>query len=67
VKVTLHRGGSATVSQLGRQARVERGGLVALDTRHPYRLRVAQHCDVVVLALPRHLLGSHAERRSDGR
>jgi AraC-like DNA-binding protein len=62
VVVTLHRSRSARVAQDDRCARVSPGDLVALDTTRAFQLAVAECCDVVVLGLPRGMLGSHADR-----
>lgn len=60
-KVTLHRRGSAWASQDGRQRQVRSGDLLALDTTRPYTLALPDPCDVVVVGLPRGLLGPHAK------
>jgi AraC-like DNA-binding protein len=60
-KVTLHRRGSAWASQGGRQRQVRTGDLLALDTTRPYTLSLPDPCDVVVVGLPRGLLGPHAK------
>ncbi|CAM5672365.1 hypothetical protein GCM10010329_42770 [Streptomyces spiroverticillatus] len=59
-KVTLHLSGTARVEQGDRQRRVRPGDLLALDTTRPYALHLPDPCDVVVLGLPRGLLGPHA-------
>lgn len=59
-KVTLHRRGSALASQDGRQHRVAAGELLVLDTSRAYSLVLPEQCEVVVLGLPRDLLGPHA-------
>lgn len=59
-KVTLHRRGSGWASQGGRQHPVRTGDLLALDTTRPYTLALPEPCDVVVVGLPRWLLGPHA-------
>lgn len=60
-KVTLHRRGSALVSQDGPQHRVATGGLLVLDTSRTYTLVLPEQCEVVVLGMPRDLLGPHAQ------
>ena len=60
-KVTLHRRGSALVSQDGQQRRVATGELLALDTSRAYTLVLPDQCEVVVLGMPRDLLGPHAQ------
>ncbi|MGX1668600.1 AraC-like ligand-binding domain-containing protein [Streptomyces sp. NPDC055400] len=60
-KVTLHRRGSALASQDGRQHRVATGELLAMDTSRTYELVLPEQCEVVVLGLPRDLLGPHAK------
>ena len=59
-KVTLHRRGGALVSQNGRQHQVTTGGLLVLDTSLAYTLVLPEPCEVVVLGMPRGLLGPHA-------
>ncbi|MFD8815131.1 helix-turn-helix domain-containing protein [Streptomyces sp. NPDC059627] len=59
-KVTLHRSGPATAEQDGRQHTLSGGDLVVLDTTRPYRLAVPT-CDVVVMGLPRAMLGPYAD------
>ncbi|MGW6361458.1 AraC-like ligand-binding domain-containing protein [Streptomyces sp. NPDC055092] len=60
-KVTLHRRGSALVSQDGPHQRVATGGLLVLDTSRAYTLVLPDQCEVVVLGMPRDLLGPHAQ------
>jgi AraC-like DNA-binding protein len=62
LKVVLHRSRSARVAQDDRCARVGPGDLVVLDTSRAYQLAVADFCDVVVLGLPRGMLGNHGDR-----
>jgi AraC-like DNA-binding protein len=40
--------------------------VVAFDTARPYRLTVSAECDVVVVGLPRAMLGPHADRIGRG-
>ncbi|WP_381795773.1 helix-turn-helix domain-containing protein [Streptomyces niveus] len=60
-KVTLHRHGSALAGQDGRQHRVATGEMLVLDTSRAYELILPDQCEVVVLGLPRGLLGPHAQ------
>lgn len=60
-KVTLHRRGSALATQDGRQHRVATGELLVLDTSRAYTLALPDQCEVVVLGLPRDLLGPHTK------
>lgn len=59
--VTLHRKGSVTVEQDGRQHRPRPGELAVLDTTRPCRLRYDDPCDVLSMAVPRGLLGPRAD------
>jgi AraC-like DNA-binding protein len=61
LKVTLYRGGSAYVRQDDRRCRANPGDLVVFDTGRPYELRVVGACDVVVIGLPRAMLGPNAD------
>lgn len=61
LKVTLHRAGSVTAQQAGRQAQAAPGHLVVFDTAQPYELAVTDPCDVVVIGLPRAMLGPSAD------
>ena len=61
LKVTLHRGGPANVAQDDRRHRAKLGDLVVFDTARPYDLAVTGACDVVVIAVPRTMLGTGAE------
>lgn len=60
-KLTLHRRGRATVTQGDHQHRAAPGDLVVFDATRPYRLALLDPCDVVVIGLPRALLGPHAD------
>src|SRR5262249_38671599 len=60
-KVTLHRGGPANVAQDDRRLRAKLGDLVVFDTARPYDLAVTIACDVVVIGVPRTMLGAGAE------
>jgi AraC-like DNA-binding protein len=60
-KVTLHRGGAAYVTQDDRRCRANPGDLVVFDTGRPYELSVVDACDVVVIGLPRAMLGPNAD------
>jgi AraC-like DNA-binding protein len=60
-KVTLYQGGPAYVTQDDRRYRANPGDLVVLDTGRPYELSVIDTCDVVVIGLPRAMLGPHAD------
>ena len=57
VKVTLHRRGHLIVSQDGRQSRVSPGDLVAYESSRPYELVGQDRCDIIVLGVPRPMLG----------
>ncbi|MCX5202843.1 helix-turn-helix domain-containing protein [Streptomyces sp. NBC_00237] len=59
-KVTLHLSGTAHAEQGDGQHRAHPGDLLALDTTHPYALHLPDPCDVVVIGLPRGLLGPYA-------
>jgi AraC-like DNA-binding protein len=61
LKVTLHRNGTADVAQDDRRHRAGLNDLVVFDTLRPYELSVARGCDVVVVGLPRAMLGASAE------
>jgi AraC-like DNA-binding protein len=60
-KVTLHRDGSAYVAQDDRRCRASPGDLVVFDTGRPYELSVTSACDVVVIGMPRTMLGPNAD------
>lgn len=60
-RVDSARVGPAYVMQDDRRARVNPGDLVVFDTGRPYELSVAGACDVVVIGLPRAMLGPNAE------
>jgi len=61
LKVTLYRGGPAYVTQDDRRHRANPGDLVVFDTGRPYELSVPDVCDVVVIGLPRAMLGVNAD------
>ncbi|WP_232838257.1 AraC-like ligand-binding domain-containing protein [Streptomyces geranii] len=62
LKVTLHRSPvPAAVDQGGRQSRAYGGDFVVLDMTRPYRLAVADGCDVMAVGIPRAELGRHAD------
>jgi AraC-like DNA-binding protein len=60
LKVVLHRRGSAKVTQDSRERQVEPGALFVFDTARPYEFALTGTCDVVVVGMPRDLLGSSA-------
>jgi hypothetical protein len=62
VKVALPTRGRLGVGQGGRQCLVGSDGLVVYDTARPYEVRFGDTCEVVVLGIPRALLGPHAGR-----
>lgn len=62
VKVTLYGSGRAGVEQDGRQCRPGPGDLVVYETARPYELRFWDPFDLVVLGIPRALLGPHSDR-----
>lgn len=59
VKVALHGRGRAGVEQDGRQCLPGPGDLVVYETTRPYELRFWEPFDIVVLGIPRTLLGPH--------
>jgi AraC-like DNA-binding protein len=61
LKVTLYRSGPAYVTQDDRRYCANPGDLVVFDTGRPYELSVLDICDVVVVGLPRAMLGVNAE------
>lgn len=61
LKVTLHRRTPAIVRQGSQHRRVKTGDLVICDTARPYELTLPDICDVVVIGLPRSMLGTHAD------
>ncbi|MGW8765909.1 AraC-like ligand-binding domain-containing protein [Streptomyces sp. NPDC055815] len=61
-KVALYGSGRAGVEQDGRQCRPGPGDLVVYETARPYELRFWDPFDLVVLGIPRALLGPHADR-----
>ncbi|MER6915338.1 helix-turn-helix domain-containing protein [Streptomyces sp. NPDC000594] len=62
VKVALYGSGRAGVEQDGRQCLTAPGDLVLYETARPYRLRFWDSFDLVVLGIPRTLLGPHTDR-----
>ncbi|MFJ9588029.1 AraC-like ligand-binding domain-containing protein [Streptomyces acidicola] len=62
VKVALHGRGRAGVEQDGRQCLPSPGDLVVYETTRPYELRFWDPFDIIVLGIPRALLGPHAGR-----
>ena len=61
VKVALYGRGRAGVEQDGRQCRPAPGDLVVYETQRPYELRFWDPFDIVVLGIPRKLLGPHSD------
>ncbi|MFF4349547.1 helix-turn-helix domain-containing protein [Streptomyces sp. NPDC001530] len=62
LKVTLHRSPvPAAVDQGGRQSRAHGGDFVVFDMTRPYRLAVADDCDVLAVGIARGELGRHAD------
>jgi len=62
LKVTLHRSpGPAAVDQGGTQNRAHSGDFVVFDMTRPYRLAVADDCDVMAVGIARTELGRHAD------
>jgi AraC-like DNA-binding protein len=61
LKVVLHRRGAATVAQDSRRGQVEPGELFVFDTARPYEFAITGVCDVVVVGMPRSLLGAGAD------
>lgn len=59
VKVALYSRGRAGVEQDGRQCLPGPGDLVVYETTRPYELRFWDPFDIVVLGIPRTLLGPH--------
>lgn len=62
LKITLHRQGRLIVAQDDRQVLMKPGELIAYDTSRPYRLIGEDRCDIVVIGVPRSMLGAGAER-----
>jgi AraC-like DNA-binding protein len=60
VKVALYGRGRAGVEQDGRQCLPGQGDLVVYETARPYELRFWDSFDIVVLGIPRKLLGPYA-------
>lgn len=60
-KVTLFRSGSANVAQDDQKHHARPGDLTVFDTARPYDITVTSACDVVLIALPRAMLGTSAE------
>jgi AraC-like DNA-binding protein len=62
LKLTLHRSpGPAAVDQAGVQSWAHSGDFVVLDMTRPYRLAVADACDVMAVGIARTELGRHAD------
>jgi len=62
LKLTLHRTPvPAAVDQGGHESRAHLGDFVVFDMTRPYRLAVADGCDVMAVGIPRGELGRHAE------
>lgn len=61
LRVTLYRSGSMTVTQDDRYCRVRPGDLVAYETSRPYQLIGTDVCDIVVIGIPRPMLGASAD------
>lgn len=57
VKLTLHRAGHLIVAQDGRQSRARPGNLFAYETIRPYELVGRDGCDIVIVGVPRSMLG----------
>ncbi|MFI6876392.1 helix-turn-helix domain-containing protein [Streptomyces sp. NPDC050400] len=64
VKLTLHRSAPAVAAQGRAEARLAPGVLTLLDMNRPYRLTVADHCDVVAVGVPRTVLAGHGRALS---
>lgn len=60
-KVILHQGGSAYAAQDDHRCLANPGDLMVFDTGRPYELSVVDACDVVVIGLPRAMLGPNAD------
>jgi AraC-like DNA-binding protein len=58
IKAVLQLDGTLSVSQDDRRGRVQPGELVVLDTTRPYSLVASGICEVLVLGVPRTLLGA---------
>lgn len=66
LKITLHGSSEpAAVDQVGVQSRAHKGDFVVLDMSRPYRLAVADDCDVLAVGIPRTELGPHAGAVAD--
>ncbi|GHF53352.1 AraC-like DNA-binding protein [Amycolatopsis bartoniae] len=61
VKVTVLAAGRSEVEQDGRRCVLGPGDLVNYDTGRPYRLTFPEPYDATVVAVPRALLGAHAD------
>ncbi|MGV9315084.1 AraC-like ligand-binding domain-containing protein [Streptomyces sp. NPDC003691] len=61
VKVALYGAGRAGVEQDGRQCLTAPGDLVVYETARPYELRFWDPFDLIVLAVPRALLGPYTD------
>lgn len=60
LKVALHKRGRAGVSQCERRSLLRPGDLVAYQTSMPYELPFWEDSVSIVVAIPRHLLGTRA-------
>lgn len=61
VKFTLMIAGRAEIEQDGRRCVLTPGDLVNYGTERPYRLTFTDAYDITVVAVPRELLGEHAD------
>ncbi|MFC8665538.1 helix-turn-helix domain-containing protein [Streptomyces sp. NPDC057199] len=62
LKITLHRSAEpAAADQGGTQSRAHSGDFVVFDMTRPYRLAVADGCDVMAVGISRTELGRHAD------
>lgn len=62
LKITLHRSPEpAAADQGGTQSRAHSGDFVVFDMTRPYRLAVADDCDVMAVGISRTELGRHAD------
>jgi AraC-like DNA-binding protein len=60
-KLIADRRGALTVAQNGWRARMRPNDLILCDTSQPYRVTVPCGCDVVVVGVPRSMLGPSAD------
>ena len=61
IKAVLQLDGNLSVAQDGRRGRLWPGELVVLDTTRPYSLVANGACEVLVLGVPRTLLGANSD------